>query len=84
MHPIASLRKIIVDSITGLLPVAFRTYLFHERRASKIRGEIRGVRIRVLRENVVDIVVSGEGAQNVVVAVRLGARTCGRGTGVVA
>ena len=83
MHPITGRCKIIVDIIIGLFPVAFRTNLLHERRASQVRREIRGVRIRVLRENVVNVVVAGEGAQDIVVAVRLGARTRGRGTGVV-
>ena len=75
-HPVSSSCKVVINRVARFLPGAVRANDRHERRVREERGQVRWVRIRVLRQDVVHVVVACERAQDLVVAerLRLGAR----------
>lgn len=73
-HPVARVPKVIVHIVIGLLPVRLGADLRLQRRVGQVGREVRRVRIRVLREDVVDVVVACECIEHIVVAVVLGVR----------
>jgi hypothetical protein len=66
-------RRVLVDFLVRLLPRALRADLLHERAREEVveRGRVG---VRVLREDVVDVVVARERGEDVVVAVVLRVR----------
>lgn len=84
MHPITRSRKVTVYSIARLRPLGLRSNLAHNSRVCEEGGEIRGIWVRVSREDIVDIEVASEGRKDVVVAEALCGGASAGGTGVVA
>ena len=84
MHPVARLREVLIYIIVCLLPGGLRPDRPRQRAAPEVARQAGRVRVRVLREDVVDVVVAREGGEDVVVAGALRARADAVGARLVA
>ena len=83
-HPITRLRKVVVNGVARLLPVALRADDSLQGRVAEVGRQRRRVGVWVACKDEVDVVWACERAQNVVVTERLRLGTGGSRAGIVA